>query len=439
MKNMGFVCCLLISGLLKAQTITLIAGGGTGGDGGAATSATVFSPQHMAFDRLGNLYFSQNLGHKIRKISTTGVISTIAGTGMGGFSGDGGSAVTAQINQPAGLAIDTSGNIYFCDNANCRVRRIAAVTGIITTIAGTGVAGFNGDGIPASAAQLNYPQGLEIDKSGNIYISDGVNHRVRKIDISGVISTIAGDGSVSGGGDGVPATATACNAWNVGFDGAGNIYISDGVLYTVRKINTSGIISTVAGKNGLYIYDGDGVPATAACIAPATITVDINGVVYIADGFNDRIRRVNNSGIIETIAGDGTPGYSGDGGLATASKINNPSGLLLDTCGNLFFSQIDNPRIRKIEFNPSCAPIKVKTITKGNGEMSIYPNPAINELTITAPEKISSVAITNIIGQTIVMETYNNKERVMVDVGHLPVGVYVVRVNERWVKKFVKE
>lgn len=323
---------------------------------------------------------------------------------------------------------------------NNRVRRIDALTGIITTIAGTGTAGFNGDGIPATSAHLNSPQGLEFDHVGNLYISDNANFRLRKVNTSGIISTIAGNGNSVSAGDGGPATAAACGPWNIGFDKMGNIYMADGASYTVRKINAAGIISTVAGKNSLYVYNGDGMHATNANIALAAIAVDPNGIIYIADGYNDRIRRVNTSGLIETVAGDGSPGYSGDGGAATAAKINNPCGVLLDSCGNLFFSQLDNPRIRKIAFNPTCAPTSIVDAGKEDASISIHPYPATTHISITLGTAISTVVITNMLGQSFYNHTMlKASEKAELDISHLPLGMYLVRVNDKWVQRFMKE
>ena len=252
------------------------------------------------------------------------IISTIAGTGAASSTGDGGAATSATLNQPARIVVDAAGNKYISDCAGSKVRKIDA-SGIITTFAGTGVAGYNSDGIAATAAQLSAPVGLALDASGNLYIADQNNHRIRMVNTSGIISTIAGTGVSGYTGDGGAATAAKIKQpGGVAVDGAGNIYIAD-FNHVIRKINTSGNISTVAGT-GIAGYSGDGGAATAAQLnQPWAITTDASNNLYIADWMNNRIRKVNStSGIITTIAGMGTSAYTGDGGMATTANLNHP-------------------------------------------------------------------------------------------------------------------
>ncbi len=283
---------------------------------------------------------------------TTSTINTVAGNGITGFSGDGGPATAAEFNQATRVVLDASGNQYICDVANNRIRKVDGSTGIITTIAGTGTMGFSGDGGPAISAELGNPDGIALDPAGNIYIADQNNHRIRMINTSGNISTIAGNGTVGYTGDGGPATAAHIHQpGGVFADGSGNVYFVD-LSNTVRKIDASGIISTVAGT-GVAGFTGDGGPATAARINQAWggIVVDAFNNIYFSDQANNRIRKVDASGIITTIAGNGTGAYTGDGGAATAASLYHPEGIAIDASGNLFFCDRYNSVLREI--NPT--------------------------------------------------------------------------------------
>ena len=337
-----------------AQNINTIGGVGTSsfsGDGGLAISAELAQPVSVARDASGNIYISDQGNHRIRKITfSTGNISTIAGSSTSGFSGDGGAATSAQLNYPAGIALDGSGNIYIADQGNQRIRKITASTGVISTIAGTGTAGFSGDGGAASSAQLNNPVAIAIDGSGNIYISDQYNQRIRKITAStGNISTIAGTGTYSYSGDGGAATsATFQNPAGIEVDASGNIYIADLFSHVIRKITAStGVISKVAGS-GTAGYSGDGAAATSANLNyPTDIAIDDSGHLYIAVQYSHRIRKVNAlTGNISTVIGTGSAGYSGDGGLATSAQVNYPTGVTSDGGGNLYVADRENHRIR---------------------------------------------------------------------------------------------
>lgn len=337
-----------------SQTITTIGGVGTSsfsGDGGLALSAELAQPVSVVRDGSGNVYIADQGNHRIRKItSSTGIISTIAGTSTSGYSGDGGAATSAQLNYPAGIAIDGSGNIYFADQGNQRIRKINSSTGIISTIAGTGTAGFSGDGGSASSAQINNPAAVAVDGSGNVYISDQYNQRIRKITLStGNISTIAGTGTYSYTGDGGAATsATFQNPAGIEIDASGNLYIADLFNHVVRKITAStGVISTVAGS-GTAGYSGDGGSATSANLNyPTDIALDDSGHLYISVQYSHRIRKVSVlTGTISTVIGTGTAGYSGDGGLATSAQVNYPTGITSDGGGNLYVADRENHRIR---------------------------------------------------------------------------------------------
>ena len=361
-----FIICFLSLGLLKAQIITTIAGNGTwsyGGDNGQATAAALKTPSEITLDAFGNIYIADYDNHRIRKINSLGIITTVAGTGAIGFSGDGGPATAARLNQPEQVALDATGNMYIVDTGNERVRKVST-TGVITTIAGTGVAGFSGDGGFATAAQLNAPEEVALDGSGNVYIAD-FNNRIRKINTLGIISTIAGTGIAGFSGDGGQATAAQFNEPGVTIDAVGNIFIADYVNHRIRMINTLGIINTIAGT-GVGGFSGDGGLATNAQIdLPWSIAIDVAGNLYFADFRGARVRMINTSGIINTVAGNGIGAFSGDGGLATNAELRNPNGVAIDaSMCNLYIDDASNNRIRKVSFsvNTTASP---KTICSG--------------------------------------------------------------------------
>jgi sugar lactone lactonase YvrE len=352
-----FIVLILFSRFTLAQNITTVAGTGTAGyngDGILATTAQFNGVQGLALDPAGNIYAADISNNRIRKITiSTGVISTIAGTGTAGYNGDGIPATTAQINIPSALAFDGNGDLYFTDRSNHRVRKITTSSGIISTVAGTGIAGYNGDGILASAAQLNNPNDVSFDASGNLYIADWINNRVRKINIgTGIINTIAGTGTGGYNGDGISATSAQINGpCGIIFDNAGNTYIAEYGGARVRKINIgTGIISTIAGT-GSFGYNGDGILATAAQLnGCAYIKFDAAENMFIGDGSNQRVREINKStGVISTVAGTGVTGYNGDGIPATTAQLNYPFYILFDSpkC-NMYIADYYNNRIRLI-------------------------------------------------------------------------------------------
>jgi NHL repeat-containing protein/type IX secretion system substrate protein len=317
-----------------AQTVVTVAGNGTAGysgDGGAATAAELNTPWGVAVDGSGNIIISDYQNSCIRKVNTAGIISTIAGNGTPGYSGDGLAATLAELKYPTGVAVDASGNIYVADRANNCVRKISS-SGIISTFAGTGVAGFGGDGTPATAALLNEPAGVCLDGSGNVLIADENNHRIRKVNSSGIITTFAGTGADGFGGDGTPATGAAFSyPIGVNVDASGNVFVADYSNHRIRKINTSGIISTFAGSATIG-YGGDGGPATLAYLFyPIGTVKDPLGYVYIADNGNSRIRIVDGGGIINTITGSA-----------------NPTGVACDARGNIYISEYGSNLIRRI-------------------------------------------------------------------------------------------
>ncbi len=351
--QVALVTIIVFSSTLFGQTnvIRTIAGNGTSGfsgDGAAATAARMYNVWGIAIDDRGNLYLADFYNERIRKIDTNGIINTIAGNGRTGFSGDSSAATAASFNYPYGLALDQRGNIYIADYYNNRIRKIDT-GGMITTIVGMGSGAYGGDGHAASNASLNGPTGIAIDSSGNIYIADYLNSRVRKVDASGIITTIAGNGTLGFSGDGGAATdANLQNPIDVAVDRSGNIYIADQGNYRVRKVNTSGLISTIAG-NGTSSSTGDGGPATdAGVFSPYGLALDDSGNLYIAEYYRNHIRKVWRSGMISTEVGTGDYGFSGDGGPATDARVNYPARIAVSRAGILYISDGYNYRIRKV-------------------------------------------------------------------------------------------
>lgn len=362
-----------------SQIITTIAGNGSAnftGDGGTASSSTLNLPYAITTAN-GNIYIADRNNQRIRKIDKNKVITTIAGNGIGTFSGDGGQATSASISNPYGLATDTFGNIYIADFSNNRIRKIST-DGIISTVAGNGTATFNGDGGLATSASLNGPTGISVDLNGNIYIADYNNNRIRKVTITtGIITTVAGTGAIGFSGDGNLATsATFHNPYDVQVDKSGNLYIADFLNHRIRKVSTNGIINTFAGNGATGLgngsFSGDGGLATSATLhGPTRLVIDTFFNVFIADYANHRIRKISTNGTISTIAGNGTAAFSGDGGLATSASINTPTGIALDSLGNLYIADLNNYRIRKVTNQVVPAvPSQIITTIAGTGSAS---------------------------------------------------------------------
>ena len=412
------------------------------------------------------------------------IITTVAGTGTQGYSGDGGAATAAEFNKPTGIAIDSYSNIYISDTQNNRIRMIDA-TGNIKTIAGNGNAGYSGDGGQATNAELWNPFGISIDQNNNLYIADYANDCVRKVNTSGIIKTVAGSGGTHGyGGDGGAATSALLNyPIGISVDLQNNLYISDYDNSLIRKVTaTSEIITTVAGNasyaGGSGGYAGDGGAATVARLwSPYNTCLDTSNNLYIADYSNNRIRKVNQSSIINTFAGIGPSGsgsYSGDGGLATNAGLNGPSSLVFDAYQNLYFVDYTNGLVRKIDRNGiittvvnginnpftlcfdktgnlfitannqvvkvvlggcgSCTSIKNEELSTNN-ELKISPNPtnSIINVALRQAQGDTEMQVTDLLGNTLISTKEKN-----IDVSSLSNGVYFVRVGTS-TQKFIKQ
>jgi trimeric autotransporter adhesin len=352
------VFCLCSAPLLPQTpgNIQTIAGAGApafSGDGGPAIAASLNVAVDVSADGNGNLFIADQYNHRIREITPDGTITTIAGTGAPGFSGDGGPATAAQLNTPTGVHADGAGNIYIGDVANQRIRKIDP-SGIITTVAGNGVKGYGGDGGPATSASLYNGARITIDPSGNLLIADQSNHRIRSVSPDGTISTLAGNGAgtpATGAfsGDGGPATnASLNNPTAIAVDSSGVVYFADQFNQRLRKITPDGVITTIAGS-GAPGFSGDGQSAIAASLNyPGGLAVDSAGNVYVNDDLNYRTRRIDTNGVITTVAGSGAIAFSGDGGPATSASLNGNFGITIDTLGNLYIADSLNNRIREV-------------------------------------------------------------------------------------------
>ncbi|PYE47771.1 NHL repeat-containing protein, partial [Paenibacillus barcinonensis] len=395
--------------------VTIAGTGGTGlgnaGDGGPATAAAVNRPNGIALNSNGDVFFTDSNHYTIRKINAaTGIITTVAGNGFYGYSGDGGPATSARVGIPYGIALDSNDNLYIADTSNQRVRRVDAVTGIITTVAGDGSEGYSGDGGTALSAQLNDPLDVAIDSNGNVYIADSDNESIRKVDPAGTITTVAGNGPEHWGalndGDGGPATKAEFYPSGVAFDSSGNLYISDTASSTIRKVDfTTGEITRVAG-NRTPGYSGDGGAATSASLKyPRGIRLDSNDNLYIADRHNAAIRKVDKfTGNISTVAGTGTEGYSGDLGSATSAALNNPYAVAVGNNGNVYIADWFNNRIRRV--GPS-NDASLSGLTLSSGSLSTAFDPAVTSYTASVPPAAGSITITPTVRDSMATVTIN--------------------------------
>lgn len=398
----------------SSDDISTVAGNGVAGfsgDGGGATGAQLHEPTGVAPGVTGTLPFfvADSDNHRVRRVSS-GIITTYAGKSH--YGGDGGPATDAALNRPYGLTTDSAGNVLIADTENNRVRRLSA--GTITTIAGTGTAGFSGDGGQATSAQLFNPYDVAVDVAGNVYVADTFNHRVRKVDPGGTITTVAGTGSFGFSGDG--GSATLAQLWypiGLEVDTAGNLYIADYGNNRIRRVDTSGTITTVAGGGscGFSGFGGDGGPATSACLDnPTDVVVGAGGDLYIADYDNNRIRKVT-AGTIRTVAGNGSSFYSGDGGQATSAGVSRPVGVAVDGAGNILIASSTGGRIRKVDLSG------IISTVAGNGSFGFSGDggPAVSA-EMAFPARVAL----NADGDFFIADVYNNRIRMVEGLGALP-------------------
>lgn len=365
---------------LPSDLITTFAGSapsGFSGDGGMATNATLYLPVDIVGDKAGSFLIADSYNNRVRKVDASGMISTIAGKGLsfpsGGFTGDGGAATNANFRIINGVALDDAGDLFIADTGDYRIREVFT-NGIVQTIAGKSP-GYSGDGGKATNAFLNNVHGIFVDGRGNLFIADTSNNRIRKVDTNGLISTVAGNGTGGFLGDGGPATNCELNnPYDVTMDAAGALYIADYRNYRIRRVATNGVISTMAGSGSSYPapghFSGDNGRATNATLnSPQGVVVDAFGNIFIADTSNNRIRKIDTDGFISTVAGNGKLSFSGDGGIATNAALSFPTGVALDVSGNLFIADSANSRIRRVLLyadNPSLLLSALKLKDAGN-------------------------------------------------------------------------
>jgi len=405
MKKIFLLFCVAFFSVntLNAQLIYTYAGDGIdayGGDDSLAIHAGVATPSGVAVDASGNVYIADQSSNRIRKVDAAGIITTFAGTGVSGFSGDSGLATAATLSQPVRIAIDKKGNIYVADANNNRIRKIDNA-GIITTVAGTGIGGYNGDSIAATAAQLNVPYGIAVDSEGNIFIADFFNNRVRKVNTMGMITTIAGNGTGGFGGDSGLATASVINAPNdVAVDKNGNVYFTDENNIRVRMINAAGIITTIAGT-GTEGYTGDsGLAVSAELGSPVGVDLDSAGNIYISDQVDGVIRKINSSGIITTIVGNGISGYNGDGIVATAAELSTPYDVAIGGNGSMYIADYQNSRVRVVMDTAAVAGISNAILPFA---VNVYPDPTEGNITVGLPvlPEDATILISDLLGNKV--------------------------------------
>lgn len=420
--------------------------GGRSGDGGPAYLAEFFKPTGVAHYGYVNVYVADNANHVVRKIDHLGYISTLAGNDQVGYTwgGDSTAATASMLSNPYALVVDSTNNVYFSDYTNNVVYKVDT-SGIIHTIAGNDTAGYSGDDSAATNARLNHPLGIALDKYNNIYIADALNNVVRKVDaVTGIITTVAGNGYGHGlslghggySGDGGFALAAKLNyPSGVAVDVYGNLFIADASNNVIRKVdNATQKISTFAGAyTGSYgTFGGDGGPAIAAgMLFPSDVAVDGPGNVYIADQGNNNIRKVTTDGKINTIAGNHAAGYAPDNHIATTSQLNAPTTISVDGNGLIYVADSRNNAVRLI--GPASVVNGVRNINSTSAAIKIFPNPANGSFTASLPEMSSPAVITvmDMTGRTLKTATMANAgaQNAVIDLAGIPTGNYIVNIN----------
>jgi sugar lactone lactonase YvrE len=340
----------------KNGFIRTVVGNGTpgpSGDGQPATAAAINFPRAVTVDAGGNLFVTDTYNNRIRQVDPDGRIITVAGNGVAGYSGDGGPAIDAAIFRPHGVAVDNRGHLFIADSPNHRIRMVDLPTGVIRT-----VPGFSGDGGPATAAQLNRPRFVVPTSDGALLVADTDNHRIRRVDQSGIITTVAGTGVGGSAGDGGPASAAQLDdPRGLALDHDGDLYVADAVANRLRRIDRDGVIRTVAGT-GNPGYSGDVRPADQAALnEPRAVAVDGADNIFIADAANHRVRRIDHrTGLITTIAGTAESGFTGDGGPAALATLSDPYGVFVDRAGRVLLTDTGNNRVRQVSADPAAQP-----------------------------------------------------------------------------------
>jgi sugar lactone lactonase YvrE len=439
-KYLFSLCILLISFSQKAQNfVSTYAGNGTPGlVNGDTITARFNTPFGMCIDKFENIYIADAGNNCIRKISATGSVTTLAGTGVAGFAD--GPAASAQFNSPTGVYADDLGNVYVADFLNHRIRKISN-TGSVTTIAGTGVAGY-ADGLPASA-QFNYPRGIVRNKKGDLFVGDSWNHRIRKIPATGTVSTYAGGGAAMGVGSVgslLNANDTAARFYTpagLSIDRTGNIFVADAYNHRIRRIDTFRVVTTVAGSGPIGNGNGgyaNGPIANALLNTPTELFVDSTGKIYIGDTFNNRVRQVSAGNVI-TYAGKGIQGYLDD--QDTLARFNYTRGVVCNATGTkVYVADYNNSCIRKIQFGTFVGEEKK---INSSFELTLSPNPAsaFLSLQISETDEAISLKIIDVLGRELKNTAYNSQ----IDISDLPIGIYTLLVsskNFRGSKQFVK-
>ncbi len=431
MKQLTMLLLLVLHAVSsQAQVVVTVAGRGgrhDDGEGVPATSAALGEPVAIAFDKKGNLYIGGEVSARLRQVDTFGIIRTIAGNGIYGYCCDGGPATDARISAVYSIVTDTTGVIYFSCPSDGVIRKVTT-DGIIHTVAGTGTLGYNGDNIPATDAQLNRVNGIALDDSGNIYVCDRMNYRLRKIDkSSGLIHTIAGTGVAGYTPDGAIAdTSKLEEPFAILIDRDGNLILKD--KHRIRKIDqATGLMSTLAG-DGSYTCTGDGGPATNAAVSTNGMVLDSVGNLILAEGGEGiRIRRITSDGMINAIVGTGEWGNSPNGTAASSAKMASPTSVAFNQKGELYYSDKSNCLVRKITNNW----VGIEDVNTSTGRMRVYPNPSKGHIKvyIKGIEDMARAEVVDVNGRVVHRCSVPSNVASQITLPTKVKGVYVLQVR----------
>lgn len=424
MKKTIFLLSAFITTLISTAQVTVstLAGSTLGFADGTGVAAQFYNPEGVATDAAGNVYVADTNNHKIRKISPAGEVSTFAGSTQGYADGPGASA---QFDYPVGLATDILGNVYIADRGNHKIRKITS-GGVVSTLAGSSDGDYNGTG---TAARFSNPYGVATDATGNVYVADAYNNKIRKITPSGEVSTFAGSSSITGFADGPGVTAKFSQPSGVATDIIGNVYVADVGNHKIRKISPVGVVSTLAGST---VGFADGTGAAAQFNTPSGLATDSAGNVYVVDTNNQMIRKISPIGEVTTLAGS-TQGFADGTGVVAEFSI--PFGVATDSAGNIYIADEYNHKIRKITQTLGVAQNEVAS------KIKMYPNPVTTVLTLQLENGcvVDKITITDLSGKIIITQSQNTNT---INVEKLAQGVYILEAysgQEKQVSKFVKE